>query len=117
MKLERDAFYAMLGIAMRAGQLSLGESSVLKTVSSGTALFMILDADASDNTKRNSGIPGAFYKVPLYETSPDRLGQAIGKPGRMSAAIARGTLGEKLLALAREERRQRTVSGKITTRQ
>ena len=45
----------------------------------------------------------AFYKVPLYETSPDRLGQAIGKPGRMSAAIARGTLGEKLLALAREE--------------
>lgn len=53
--------------------------------------------------KRNSGIPGAFYKVPLYETSPDRLGQAIGKPGRMSAAIARGTLGEKLLALAMEE--------------
>ena len=51
MKLERDAFYAMLGIAMRAGQLSLGESGVLKTVSSGTALFMILDADASDNTK------------------------------------------------------------------
>lgn len=27
MKLERDAFYAMLGIAMRAGQLSLGESA------------------------------------------------------------------------------------------
>lgn len=52
MKLERDAFYAMLGIAMRAGQLSLGESGVLKTVSSGTALFMILDADASDNTKK-----------------------------------------------------------------
>ena len=41
MKLERDAFYAMLGIAMRAGQLSLGESGVLKTVSSGTALFIV----------------------------------------------------------------------------
>ena len=103
MKLERDAFYAMLGIAMRAGQLSLGESGVLKTVSSGTALFMILDADASDNTKKKFRDSCAFYKVPLYETSPDRLGQAIGKPGRMSAAIARGTLGEKLLALAREE--------------
>ena len=98
MKLERDAFYAM-----RAGQLSLGESGVLKTVSSGTALFMILDADASDNTKKKFRDSCAFYKVPLYETSPDRLGQAIGKPGRMSAAIARGTLGEKLLALAREE--------------
>ena len=85
MKLERDAFYAMLGIAMRAGQLSLGESG------------------ASDNTKKKFRDSCAFYKVPLYETSPDRLGQAIGKPGRMSAAIARGTLGEKLLALAREE--------------
>ena len=98
MQIERDAFYAMLGIAMRAGQLSLGESGVLKTVSSGTALFMILDADASDNTKKKFRDSCAFYKVPLYETSPDRLGQAIGKPGRMSAAIARGTLGEKLLA-------------------
>lgn len=64
---------------------------------------MILDADASDNTKKKFRDSCAFYKVPLYETSPDRLGQAIGKPGRMSAAIARGTLGEKLLALAREE--------------
>ena len=35
MQIERDAFYAMLGIAMRAGQLSLGESSVLKAISSG----------------------------------------------------------------------------------
>ncbi|MFQ9806956.1 MAG: L7Ae/L30e/S12e/Gadd45 family ribosomal protein [Christensenellales bacterium] len=85
------------------GSWSLGESGVLKTVSSGTALFMILDADASDNTKKKFRDSCAFYKVPLYETSPDRLGQAIGKPGRMSAAIARGTLGEKLLALAREE--------------
>ena len=51
MQIERDAFYAMLGIAMRAGQLSLGESGVLKAISSGAALFMILDAGASDNTK------------------------------------------------------------------
>ena len=102
MQIERDAFYAMLGIAMRLGQLSLGESGVLKAISSGAALFMILDAGASDNTKKFRD-SCAFYQVPLYETTPDRLGSAIGKPGRMSAAIARGSLGGKLLALAKEE--------------
>lgn len=103
MQIERDAFYAMLGIAMRAGQLSFGESGVLKAISSGAALFMILDAGASDNTKKKFRDSCAFYQVPLYETTPDRLGSAIGKPGRMSAAIARGSLGGKLLALAKEE--------------
>ena len=103
MPIKRDAFYAMLGIAMRAGALSLGEGGVSKAISSGAALTVLLDAGASENTKKKFRDSCTFYKVPLYETSPDRLGQAIGKPGRMSAAIARGTLGEKLLALAREE--------------
>ena len=80
MQIERDAFYAMLGIAMRAGQLSLGESGVLKAIASGAALFMILDAGASDNTKKKFRDSCAFYQVPLYETTPDRLGSAIGKP-------------------------------------
>ena len=103
MPIKRDAFYAMLGIAMRAGALSLGEGGVSKAISSGAALTVLLDAGASDNTKKKFRDSCTFYKVPLFETEQDRLGYAIGKPGRMSAAIARGTLGEKLLALAREE--------------
>ena len=79
MKLERDAFYAMLGIAMRAGQLSLGESGVLKTVSSGTALFMILDADASDNT-RNSGIPARFIKFRFMKRRRTDWGRPSASP-------------------------------------
>ena len=67
MQIERDAFYAMLGIAMRAGQLSLGESGVLKAISSGAALFMILDAGASDNTKKKFRDSCAFYQVPLMK--------------------------------------------------
>ena len=103
MPIKRDAFYAMLGIAMRAGALSLGEGGVSKAISSGAALTVLLDAGASENTKKKFRDSCTFYKVPLFETEKDRLGYAIGKPGRMSAAIARGTLGEKLLALAREE--------------
>ena len=112
MQIERDAFYAMLGIAMRAGQLSLGESGVLKAISSGAALFMILDAGASDNTKKKFRDSCAFYQVPLYETTPDRLGSAIGKPGRMSAA------GRQAAGFGQGGGDgRRAVSGKITTRQ
>lgn len=103
MPIKRDAFYAMLGIAMRAGALSLGEGGVSKAISSGAALTVLLDAGASENTKKKFRDSCTFYKVPLFETEQDRLGYAIGKPGRMSAAVARGTLGEKLLFMAREE--------------
>ncbi len=103
MPIKRDAFYAMLGIAMRAGVLSLGEGGVSKAISSGAALTVLLDAGASENTKKKFRDSCTFYKVPLFETEQDRLGYAIGKPGRMSAAVAWGTLGEKLLLMAREE--------------
>ena len=117
MQIERDAFYAMLGIAMRAGQLSLGESGVLKAISSGAALFMILDAGASDNTKKKFRDSCAFYQVPLYETTPDRLGSAIGKPGRMSADCA-GLAGRQAAGFGQGGGDgRRAVSGKITTRQ
>lgn len=118
MKLERDAFYAMLGIAMRAGQLSLGESGVLKDrFHPGTALFMILDADASDNTKRNSGIPARFIKFRFMKRRRTDWGRpsasrtherrnCAGHAGRKAAGIGQGRRGG-----------QRTVSGKITTRQ
>ena len=66
------------------------------------ARFVLVDAGASDNTKKKFRDACAYYHVELFETQADRLGQAIGKPGRMSAAIAGGSLGERLLTLARE---------------
>ena len=102
MRIERDAFYSMLGIAMRAGQLTLGTDGVLGSIAAGKARLILLDEAASDNTKKKFRDSCAFYGVELFETAPDRLGFAIGKPGRMSAAVAKGTLGDKLHALAQQ---------------
>ena len=102
MPIEKDAFYSLLGIAMRAGVLTLGESGVLKAIASGKQAFVLVDAGASDNTKKKFRDSCAFYHLDLFETQEDRLGFAIGKPGRMSAAVAGGTLGEKLLSMAKE---------------
>lgn len=102
MPIKRDAFFNLLGIAMRAGQLALGESGTLKAISAAEACAVLVDAGASENTKKRFRDSCAFYGVDLFETQADRLGQSIGKPGRMSAAVRRGTLGERLLSLARE---------------
>ena len=102
MPIERDAFYSMLGIARRAGALTLGTDGVLGTIASGSAALVLLDAAASENTKKRFHDSCAFHGTPLFETAPERLGLAIGKPGRMCAAAARGTLGDKLYALAQQ---------------
>ena len=101
--IESDAFFNMLGIAMRAGAITLGESGVLKAIAGGKAAFVLLDSGASSNTKKMFSDSCAHYGVTLLNAAQGRLGQAIGKPGRMSAALACGTLADKLLALAQME--------------
>ena len=102
MPIERDDFYFMLGLAMRAGQLTFGEDGVKKAIASGGAKLVLLDVGASENTKKKMRDSCAYYGVRLCETAADRLGYAVGKPGRMSAAVAAGPLCDKLASLAAE---------------
>lgn len=100
MPIERDDFFFMLGLAMRAGQLTFGEDGVKKAIASGGAKLVLLDAGASENTKKKMRDSCAFYGVQLVETAADRLGYAVGKPGRMSAAVAAGGICDKLISMA-----------------
>ena len=103
MPIEKDAFFLMLGIAMRAGALTLGEDGVLKAISSGKAGLVLVDAGASDNTRKRFADSCAYYGAQLRLTQAGRLAAAIGKPGRMSAAVKPGGLCDKLCALALED--------------
>ena len=100
MPIERDDFFFMLGLAMRAGQLTFGEDGVKKAIASGSAKLVLLDAGASENTKKKMRDSCAYYGVQLVETAADRLGYAVGKPGRMSAAVAAGGICDKLISMA-----------------
>ena len=102
MPIEKDAFFSMLGIAMRAGALSLGEDGVLNAISSGKAGLVLVDAGASENTRKRFSDSCAYYGVTLRLTQAGRLSSAIGKQGRMSAAVKAGGLCDKLLSLAGE---------------
>ena len=103
MPIERDAFYSMLGIARRAGVLTLGSDGVHAAIAAKEAGMVLLDSGASDNTKKKLRDNCAFYHTTLLETQADRLGFAIGKPGRICAAVAKGTLCQKLMAIAEEK--------------
>lgn len=81
MPIERDAFYALLGIAMRAGVLTLGESGVHKAISSGAARFALLDAGASDNTKKNSATPARFTTSSCLKRSRTVWGLPLASRG------------------------------------
>ena len=100
MPIERDDFFFMLGLAMRAGQLTFGEDGVKKAIASGGAKLVLLDAGASENTKKKMRDSCAYYGVQRVETAADRLGYAVGKPGRMSAAVAAGGICDKLISMA-----------------
>ena len=81
----------MLGIARRAGVLTMGTDGVLSAIASGGAAVVLLDAAASENTKKKFRDSCAFYGAPLFETAPERLGLAIGKEGQNARLAARLT--------------------------
>lgn len=102
MPIDSDAFFLMLGIAMRAGQLSLGEEGAHKAVASGKAALVLVDEAASANTRKLFADACAHYGVRMELARAGRLAASVGKPGRMSAAVRGGKLCEKLCALADE---------------
>ena len=96
MPIDDDRFFSLLGLAMRAGQLSLGEGGALKALACGKAAFLLVDAGASENTKKEFRDGCQYRGVPYYETAAGRLGRAVGRPGRMSAAAVPGPLAKRL---------------------
>ncbi len=97
-------FYGMLGLAMRAGRLIVGEEGALKQVKSGTLPLLLLATDASSNTEKRFLDKTAFYHVPLlrYGTG-EELGSAVGKKIAVVLAVTDVGFAEQLCRLATEE--------------
>lgn len=74
-----------IGFAMKAGKLVSGDFSTEKAARSGRARLLLLDDTASNNTKEKYRALSASKNVELIEVTD--LGNWIGKPGRMVAAV------------------------------
>ena len=86
--MKPDKVLALLGLAMRGRNLVSGEFQTENAVKDGTAMLVIVAADASENTKKLFKDKCSYYNVPVFEYgTKTALGRAIGKDLRSSLAV------------------------------
>ena len=89
----------LLGLASRAGQITLGADLALREIKSGRAALVLLDAGASEGTRKKISDACAYRQVPLHMLPEGELSGACGKEGRMAAAVKPGKLCQRMLEL------------------
>ena len=87
----------MLGLCMRAGKIISGEKACVQAIRTGKALVVLLDGGVAKNADKAVTDACSFYEVPLIRVPDDELGYAIGKPGRMVAAITDPSMAGRIL--------------------
>jgi len=98
-----DAALNMLGLCARAGRLITGEKAVVQAVRAGGCHAVVLDGAAAGNAEKAVSQACRTHGVPLVRTGPMRLGDAIGRPGRMAAAITDGRMAERVIELSQQD--------------
>ena len=91
-----------IGLAVRAGQITLGAEMALKEIKSGRAGLVLLDKGASEGTKKKFRDACAFRDLPLYEVEEDLLSSASGRDGRMAGAVRPGKLCQQMLKMLQD---------------
>lgn len=78
-------FCAALGFCAKAGKLQSGDFAVTRAVRDRKARAIIIDTEASEQTKKKWRNSCEFYKIPIFETvSP---GKNAGKPDKIVFAV------------------------------
>ena len=92
-----------LGLCMRAGRIISGQEACVDLIRSGECALALMDASASDNTRKRISDACHSHNVPLYEMAEGALGHAIGKNGRMMVALKMDGMAQKLLNLLKDQ--------------
>ena len=96
---------SFLGLCMRAGRITSGQEACVDLARQEEAALVLMDAAASENTRKRIADACRSHNVPLYEISEGELGRAIGKKGRMVVALKADGMAQKLLTLLKDQQR------------
>ena len=96
---------SFLGLCMRAGRITSGQEACVDLARQEEAALVLMDAAASENTRKRITDACHSHDVPLYEISEGELGRAIGKKGRMMVALKADGMAQKLLTLLKDQQR------------
>ena len=94
-----------LGLCMRAGRITSGQEACVDLARQEEAALVLMDAAASENTRKRITDACHSHDVPLYEISEGELGRAIGQKGRMVVALKADGMAQKLLTLLKDQQR------------
>ena len=97
--MNEQAVRGMLGLAMRAGQLTTGVDLAARLMREGKAAAALIDSGASDNAKKRIGDTATFYHVPVFVLPEGMMDEATGKSGRVAVALQKGALAGKIILL------------------
>ena len=75
----------------------------MDAVRSETAALLLMDESSAPTTRKRFSDSCASHRVPLYSVPRGMIAQALGKDGRMTVAVKRGRMAQKLLDILREE--------------
>ena len=103
-----SAVSGLLGLACRAGQIVLGADIALQEIRAGKAALALLDAGASEGTRKKLLDACAFRSVPVYTLPEDEISRACGRDGRMAAAVRKGNLANRMQELLSENEFKQT---------
>ena len=92
-----------LGLCMRAGRVISGQEACVDLARQEEAALVLMDVAASENTRKRITDACRSHSVPLYELSEGSLGHAIGKKGRMVAALKADGMAQQLLTLLKDQ--------------
>ena len=102
--MKQNKVFSLLGIAMRGCNLVSGEFQTLEAIKKGSAMLVIVAADASDNTKKMFSDKCTFYEVPIFSYgTKESLGRAIGKDMRSSVCVCDQGLADAVIRQLRDE--------------
>ena len=94
-----DRALNMLGLCARARRLVTGEKAVVQAIRSRACFAAVLDGATAKNGDKAVSQACQTHGVPLLKTAPGALGRAIGKPGRMAAAVTDEGMARRLVEL------------------
>jgi len=86
--MENDKLLHLLGLCRRAGKLTIGQDSCLRTIKAGKAQLVIMSTQSSDNAKTKFTDICATKNVSIVFLGHDcKFGESIGKPSNTVVAV------------------------------
>ena len=95
-----DPMLNMLGLCARARKLVTGEKAVVQAIRAGGCFAAVLDGGAAKNAVKAVSQACETHGVALVRTGALMLGGAIGRPGRMAAAITDERMARRVIELS-----------------